>query len=70
MKAMTSWRTSASICVDAIDGEAAAVADGVGGGLRDDAGAGEGLGGGDLNGEPASGYLLSSDQMRPISGRV
>ena len=40
--------------VDAVDGEGALVADGVGGGLRDEAEFGEGLGGGDLYGEPAA----------------
>src|ERR1700727_849772 len=40
--------------VDAVDGEGAAVADGVGGGLRDKAEFGESLGGCDLDGEPAA----------------
>src|ERR1700678_1140384 len=39
--------------VDAVDGEGAAVADGVGGRLRDEAEFGESLRGGDFNGEPA-----------------
>ena len=40
--------------VDAVDGEVALVADGVGGGLGDEAERGEGLGGGDFDGEPAA----------------
>ena len=44
--------------VDAGDGEVAAVADGVGGGLRDEAEAGEGLRGGGLDGEPAAVFVL------------
>jgi hypothetical protein len=55
--------------VDAGDGEVGAGGDGVCGGLRDEAEAGEGLAGGDFDGEPAR-YLFSSDQMRPMAGRV
>jgi hypothetical protein len=44
--------------VDAVDGEVAAVADGVGGGLGDEAEAGEGLRGGDFDGEPAAVLVL------------
>ena len=44
--------------VDAGDGEVAVVADGVGGGLRDEAEAGEGLRGGGLDGEPAAVLVL------------
>ena len=44
--------------VDAGDGEVAAVADGVGGGLRDEAEAGEGLRGGGFDGEPAAVFVL------------
>ena len=40
--------------VDAVDGKGSLVADGVGGGLGDEAEFGEGLGGGDLDGEPAA----------------
>ena len=40
--------------VDAGDGEVALVADGVGGGLRDEAEFGEGLRGGGFDGEPAA----------------
>ena len=44
--------------VDAVDGEGAAVADGVGGGLGDEAEAGEGLRGGGFDGEPAAVLVL------------
>ena len=44
--------------VDAVDGKCALVADGVGGGLRDEAESGEGLGGGDLDGEPAAVFVF------------
>ena len=44
--------------VDAVDGEVAAVTDGVCGGLRDQAEARESLGGGGLNGEPAAVLVL------------
>ena len=43
--------------VDAVDGEVALVADGVGGGLRDEAELGEGLGGGDFDREPAAVFV-------------
>ncbi len=44
--------------IDAVYGEGALVSDGVGGGLRDEAEFGEGLGGGDLDGEPAAVFVL------------
>ena len=40
--------------IDAVDGEGALVADGIGGGLGDEAEFSESLGGGDLDGEPAA----------------
>jgi len=55
--------------VDAGDGEVAAVADGVGGGLRDQAEAGESLGGGGLNGEPAA-VLVFVGPDAAMAGRV
>src|SRR5260370_14182758 len=67
--------------VDAGDGEVAAVADGVGGLLRDEAEAGESLRGGDLDGEPAAvlvlvgpdaahgGASVAGDQSEALLGR-
>src|SRR5437762_7715751 len=43
--------------VDAVDCEGSAIADGVGGRLRDEAEFGESLGGGDFNGEPAAVFV-------------
>jgi hypothetical protein len=44
--------------VDAVDGEGTLVTDGVGGGLGDEAEFGKGLGGGDLDGEPAAIFVF------------
>ena len=44
--------------VDAVDGKGSLVADGVGGGLWDEAEFGKGLGGGDFDSEPAAVFVL------------